>query len=38
MLAGAVWSGLLGLAINAGLVWLERRTLRWHTVRAEAAM
>jgi NitT/TauT family transport system permease protein len=37
MLAGAVWSGVLGLAINGGLVWLERRTLRWNTVRAEAA-
>jgi NitT/TauT family transport system permease protein len=38
MLAGAFWSGVLGLAINAGLVWLERRTLPWHTVRTEATI
>jgi NitT/TauT family transport system permease protein len=37
MLAGALWAGLLGLAINSGLLWLERRTLPWHAVRVEAA-
>jgi NitT/TauT family transport system permease protein len=37
MLAGALWSGIIGLAVNAALLWLERRTLPWHTVRTEAA-
>lgn len=30
VLAVAVWSGLLGLAINAALAGAERRALRWH--------
>ncbi|MGI8332190.1 ABC transporter permease [Actinomadura scrupuli] len=36
LLAGAVWAGLLGLAVNAFLVWAERRAFRWHTARTES--
>lgn len=36
LLAGAIWSGLLGLAINAILVQAERRAFRWHAARTEA--
>jgi NitT/TauT family transport system permease protein len=36
LLAGAVWAGLLGLAVNAILVWAERRAFRWHAARMES--
>jgi NitT/TauT family transport system permease protein len=36
LLAGAIWAGLLGLAINAILVAAERRAFRWHAARTEA--
>jgi NitT/TauT family transport system permease protein len=36
LLAGAVWAGLMGLAVNAFLVWAERRAFRWHTARTES--
>jgi NitT/TauT family transport system permease protein len=36
LLAGAIWAGLLGLAINAILVQTERRAFRWHAARTEA--
>jgi NitT/TauT family transport system permease protein len=35
LLAGAVWAGLLGLVINATLVWAERRAFRWHAAPME---
>ncbi len=30
VLAATVWAGILGLALNALIVWGERRALRWH--------
>jgi len=30
VLAAALWAGVLGLALNALLVWAERRLLPWH--------
>jgi NitT/TauT family transport system permease protein len=30
VLAAALWAGVLGLALNALLVWAERRMLPWH--------
>jgi NitT/TauT family transport system permease protein len=30
VLAATVWAGVLGLALNMLLVWLERRILPWH--------
>jgi NitT/TauT family transport system permease protein len=30
VLAAALWAGVLGLALNALLVWAERRILPWH--------
>ncbi|MFI0486096.1 ABC transporter permease [Actinomadura sp. 9N215] len=35
LLAGAVWSGVLGLTAAAGLRKLERIAFRWHTARVE---
>ena len=29
-LAAALWAGILGLALNALLLWAERRVLPWH--------
>jgi NitT/TauT family transport system permease protein len=36
LLAGALWAGMLGLAINAILVRTERRVFSWHAARLEA--
>jgi NitT/TauT family transport system permease protein len=36
LLAGAVWAGVVGLAINAALVRTERRVFNWHAARLEA--
>ncbi|MEV4477471.1 ABC transporter permease [Nonomuraea salmonea] len=30
ILAGVFWVGLFGVAVNALLVWVERRAFRWH--------
>jgi NitT/TauT family transport system permease protein len=30
VLAAALWAGILGLALNALLLWAERRALPWH--------
>jgi len=30
VLAAALWAGVLGLALNALLLWVERRVLPWH--------
>lgn len=30
VIAAAFWAGVLGLAVNALLVWVERRMLPWH--------
>jgi NitT/TauT family transport system permease protein len=30
VLAATVWAGILGISLNALLVWAERRALRWH--------
>jgi NitT/TauT family transport system permease protein len=30
VLAATVWAGILGLALNALIVWGERRVFRWH--------
>ncbi len=30
VLAATLWAGILGLALNALLVWVERRILPWH--------
>lgn len=35
LLAGAMWAGLIGLAVNTGLVWAERRAFAWHAARTE---
>ncbi|RKS68940.1 NitT/TauT family transport system permease protein [Actinomadura pelletieri DSM 43383] len=35
LLAGAVWAGVLGLAVNGALRGLERVAFRWHTARVE---
>jgi NitT/TauT family transport system permease protein len=37
LLAGALWAGLIGLAVNAGLVWTERKVFAWHAARTEGA-
>jgi NitT/TauT family transport system permease protein len=34
VLAATVWAGILGLALNALLVWGGRRAFRWHHARA----
>ncbi|MQA96920.1 MAG: ABC transporter permease subunit [Streptosporangiales bacterium] len=36
VLAGTVWAGVLGLAVNALLVGAERRLLHWHHARLAA--
>jgi NitT/TauT family transport system permease protein len=36
LLAGAVWAGLLGLVINAILIWAERHAFRWNAARTES--
>lgn len=37
LIAVAIWSGLIGLAINAVFVAAERRAFRWHHALADAA-
>jgi NitT/TauT family transport system permease protein len=37
LLAGALWAGVIGLIINAALVWAERTAFRWHSARTEAS-
>jgi NitT/TauT family transport system permease protein len=37
MVAAAIWSGIIGLAINAVCVAAERRAFRWHHVRSGTA-
>jgi NitT/TauT family transport system permease protein len=37
LIAVAVWSGLIGLAINAIFAWAERRAFRWHFALAAAS-
>jgi NitT/TauT family transport system permease protein len=36
LLAGAMWAGLIGLAVNSALVWTERKAFAWHAARTEA--
>ncbi len=36
MLAAALWTGILGVLVNSGLVQLERRAFRWHDRKAAA--
>jgi NitT/TauT family transport system permease protein len=37
LLAGALWAGLIGLIVNAALVWAERKAFRWLAERTEAS-
>jgi NitT/TauT family transport system permease protein len=37
MIAIAVWTGLIGLAVNAVFVTAERRLFRWHFALTDAA-
>jgi NitT/TauT family transport system permease protein len=37
VLAAAIWTGLLGLALNGVLVWAQRRVLPWHHAYAAEA-
>jgi NitT/TauT family transport system permease protein len=38
VLAAALWAGVLGLALNAALVWAERRAFSWHHAYAAEAL